>query len=158
MLNIFNIFIVNTYLGSVVMSFQEKSAYVMVIALLLGGGLYFYEVLSQSVGLEAWASPVIPGLIHLTFMLVIISIVGHIIIAAISPKEAEAKLDEREKQIFNRAGSFSGSVLGFVVILSLGCYLMSEDGSLLFYTVFAGLIVSQLTEYLTRIFLYRTAL
>ena len=158
MLNIFYMFVVHAYLGSVVMSFQEKSAYVMVIALLLGGGLYFYEVLSQSMGLETWVSPVLPGLIQLTFTLVIISIIGHIIIAAMSPKEAEAKLDEREKQIFNRAGSFSGGFLGFVVILSLGCYLISEDGVLLFYTVFAGLIVSQLTEYMTRIFLYRTAL
>jgi hypothetical protein len=140
------------------MSFQEKSAYVMLIALLLGGGLYFYEVLSQSMGLEGLISPLIPGLIKLTFMLVIISIIGHIIIAAISPKEAEAKLDERERQIFNRAGSISGFILGFVVILSLGSYLISEDGSLLFYAVFAGLIISQLTEYATRIFLYRTAL
>tara|TARA_B100000809_G_C14844895_1_gene426141 strand:- start:162 stop:584 length:423 start_codon:yes stop_codon:yes gene_type:complete len=140
------------------MSFQEKSAYVMVVALLLGGGLYFYEVLSQSMGLDGWISPAIPGLLKLTLMLVIVSIIGHIIIAAISPKEAEAKLDERETQIFNRAGSLSGFILGFVVIVSLGNYLMSEDGSLLFYTIFAGLIVSQLAEYMSRIFLYRTAL
>jgi hypothetical protein len=140
------------------MSFQEKSAYVMVIALFLGGGLYFYEVLSQSVGLNGMISPVIPGLIKLSFMLVIVSIIGYMIIAAISPKEAEAKLDEREKLIFNRAGSLSGFILGFAVILSLGSYLISEDGALLFYTVFAGLIVSQLTGYMIRIFLYRTTL
>jgi hypothetical protein len=139
------------------MSFQEKSAYVMFVVLLLGGSLYFYEVLSQSMGLEGLISPIIPGLIKLTFMLVIMSIIGHIIIAAISPKEAAAKLDERERQIFNRAGSISGLILGFVVILSLGSYLISEDGSLLFYAVFAGLIISQLAEYATRIFLYRTA-
>ena len=84
------------------MSFQEKSAYVMVIALFLGGGHYFYEVLSQSVGLNGMISLVIPGLIKLTFMLVIVSVIGHIIIA--------------------------------------------------------GLIVSQLTEYMIRILLYRTTL
>jgi hypothetical protein len=140
------------------MSFQEKSAYVMVAVLLLGGGLYFYEVFSQSVGLDALISPAIPGVIKLTFIMVVVSIIGHIIIAAISPKDAEARLDERETQIFHRAGSLSGFILGSVVIFSLGYYLTSEDGSLLFYTVFAGLIVSQLSEYVTRIFLYRTAL
>ena len=140
------------------MSFQEKSAYVMVVALLLGGSFYFYEVLSQSMGLDGWISPVIPGLVQLTLSMVIVSIIGHIIIAALSPKEAKAKLDERERQIFNRAGSLSGFILGFVVILSLGSYLISEDGSLLFYSVFAGLIVSQLAEYMMRILLYRIAL
>lgn len=140
------------------MSFQEKSAYVMFIALLLGGGLYFYEVVFQSMQLDGWISPVIPGLVQLTFIMVIVAIIGHIIIASLSSKEAEAKLDERERQIFNRAGRLSGFILGFVVILSLGNYLISEDGSLLFYSVFAGLIVSQLAEYVIRIFLYRTAL
>jgi hypothetical protein len=140
------------------MSFQEKSAYVMVIALLMGGGLYFYEVLFQSMGLDGWVSPVLPGLIQLTFIMVFVSIIGHIITAAISPVQAEARLDERERQIFNRAGSLSRFILGFVVILSLGNYLISENGLLLFYSIFAGLIVSQLAEYVIRIFLYRTAL
>ena len=140
------------------MSFQEKSAYVMVITLSLGGGLYFYEVVLQSTGLDGWISPAITELIQLTFIMVAVSSIGHIIIAAISPADAEARLDERERQIFNRAGSLSRFILGFVVILSLGNYLISEDGLLLFYSIFAGLIVSQLAEYVIRIFLYRTAL
>jgi hypothetical protein len=79
-------------------------------------------------------------------------------IVTISPKEAEAKLDEREKQIFNRAASLSGVILGFAVIISLGIHLISENGTLLFYTVFAGLIISQLAKYGIRIFLYRTVI
>jgi hypothetical protein len=63
----------------------------MVIVLLMGGGFYFYDVFSQSLRLDSWISPVISGLFKLTFMLIRISITGHIIIVAISSKEAEVK-------------------------------------------------------------------
>jgi hypothetical protein len=139
-------------------SFQEKSAYITVIMLLMGGGFYFYEVMSQSLRFDEWVSLVIPELIKLTLILIIVSIIGHIMIVTISPKEAEAKLDEREKQIFYRAASLSGVILGFAVIISLGIHLISENGTLLFYTVFAGLIISQLAKYGIRIFLYRTVI
>ena len=79
---------------AVVVSFQEKSAYIMVIALLMGGGFNFYEMISQSLRLDDWVYPVIPELIRLTLMLIIVSIIGHIMIATIFSKEAEAKLDE----------------------------------------------------------------
>lgn len=41
-------------------------------------------------------------------------------------------------------------------MLSLGLYLLSYDGDLLFYCVFASLMISQLVEYGVQIFLYRT--
>jgi hypothetical protein len=41
-------------------SFQEKSAYITVIVLLMGGGFYFYEVMSQSLRFDEWVSLVIP--------------------------------------------------------------------------------------------------
>ena len=97
------------------MSFQEKSAYVMVVALLSSGGLYFYQVLFQSMQIDEWISPVVPGLVQLTVIMVIVAIIGHIVIASLSSlsyKESQAKLDERERQIFNIAGRLSGFILG----------------------------------------------
>lgn len=67
----------------------------MVIVLLMGGGLYFYEVFSQSLSLDSWISPAISGLFKFTCIPVVISIMRHVIIAAISLKEAKAKLDEK---------------------------------------------------------------
>jgi DNA-binding XRE family transcriptional regulator len=61
--------------------------------LLMGGGFYFYEVMSQSLRFDEWVSLVIPELIKLTLILIIVSIIGHIMIVTISPNEAEAKLD-----------------------------------------------------------------
>jgi len=139
------------------MSFQEKSAYIMIVILLLVGGGYFYEVLQQSQNTGSIASPTLPVLIKYTINLVILSIIGHIIIAGISSKAAEAKLDEREQLIFEKAGNLSGWVLGAGAVMALLHYLMYENGDILFYIILGSLLISALVEYIVRAFLYRVA-
>lgn len=92
-----------------------------------------------------------------TVVLIIVAILGHIAIAALSPKDANKPLDERERKIFHWAGHVSGNVFGLGVVSSLGLYLLFHSGDLLFYGVFSSLIIGQLAEYGTRIFLYRTS-
>jgi len=140
------------------MSFQEKSAWVMSLALAIGGMFYFTTVSDLSAEASQLAPPMIPVIVAYTVILVILAILGHIAIAVFSPKEANAPLDEREREIFARAGNFAGIVFGIGVITSLGMYLFSYSGDALFYSVFASLMFSQLAEYAARIFLYRVAI
>jgi len=140
------------------MPFQEKSAWIMTLALLLGGAFYFMTVISMSSAMGRLASPNIPVVVVYTIILVLISILGHTLIALFSPKEANARIDEREKLIFVRASSISSYVFGFCVITALGYYLISNDGDFLFYSVFASLMLAQLIEYVVRIALYRTSI
>lgn len=42
------------------------------------------------------------------------------------------------------------------VLVSLGSYLLSGNGDLMFYVVFASLIASHLAEYVLQIIFYRT--
>lgn len=86
-----------------------------------------------------------------------LSIVGHVAIAALAPKDANARPDERERQIFNRAGHYSSYVIASGIVMSLGLYFYSHDGDLLFYTVFGSLMIGQITEYAFQIFLYRNS-
>lgn len=139
------------------MSFHEKSAWIMSVALAMASVFYLRLVAAASAGLGELAPPILPAIIKFTVAMVILAIVGHVIIAIFAPKEADAPLDEREQQIMTRAGNIAGYVLGAGVITSLGIYLFTYDGHLLFYGVFAGLIVSQLAEYLVQILLYRTS-
>jgi hypothetical protein len=139
------------------MAFQEKSAWIMSVALVLGGFYYFGVVAEMSSGITDLAPPVVPVLVTYTVLLIVVAIVGHIAIAVFSPKEGDAPLDERERQIFNRAGNISGYVLGAGVISTLGHYLIFYDGHALFYGIFASLMLSQLADYVIRIVLYRTA-
>jgi hypothetical protein len=138
------------------MPFQEKSAYIMSFALLLGSIFYFGIVTLMSKELDHWAPPVLPLIVVFTIILVSIAIIGHVLIAVLAPKDANAKMDERERKIFDRAGHISGYFFGTGVVLSLGLYLFFYDGNLLFYTVFGSLIISHFSEYITQIVLYRT--
>jgi uncharacterized membrane protein (DUF485 family) len=137
------------------MAFQEKSAWIMALALLAGGVFYFALVASLSSEAGALAPPLLPQIIAYTAVLVGIAILGHIVAAAMKPREANSDPDERERLIVVRAGHLSSYILGVGVLLSLGMYLFGLGGNALFYGVFGSLMLAQLGEYLLRIFFYR---
>jgi hypothetical protein len=127
----------------------------MFVALLLGGVYYAAVVQELSAQIGQLAPPILPTVVAYTLVLVAISVVGHIAIAVFSPKEASASLDEREKAIYYRASHLSGYVLGTGLFFSLAMYLFAHHGDLLFYGVFASIMLSELAEYLIQIVLYR---
>lgn len=129
----------------------------MSVALLVGGFFYFGTVAALSSEMGQLGPPLMPLLIIYTILLVALSVVGHIVIAIMSPKEANAKPDERDRLINHKAGHFSGYFFGGGVLLSLFGYLFFYDGNLLFYSVFASLMISQIAEYIFQIYYYRTA-
>lgn len=137
------------------MSFKEKSAWIMLVALLACGLFYFAQVTSMSFALGELAPPTIPIVILYTIILVLIAVVGHIVIAIFAAKEANAPSDERELKIFDRAAHRSGYFFAAGVIMSLGLYLVSYDGNSLFYGVFLSLMLAQIAEYAFQIYYYR---
>lgn len=139
------------------MTFNEKSAWIMLTALLVSGLSYAGAVVNLSADAGGLAPPSIPLLIRFTVLLIVISIVGHALIAALRPGEASDRLDEREKHVHDKAGNWSGIVLGAGVISALIGYLMLGRGDLLFYGVFASLVVAQLAEYVLQLVMMRLA-
>ena len=137
-------------------SFQEKSAWVMSFALIAAGCFYYWVVVSLSMASGSVIGPNAPFVIGYTGGLIVLAIIGHIIIAALSPKEANAELDERDRMISVRAGHLSGTILGVGVLLALGSYWFFRHGDVLYYAVFLSLMVSQVLEYLIQIYLYRS--
>lgn len=137
------------------MSFYEKSAWLMSIALTVCGFVYFRNVYVYSMEAGELIAPSLPLLSLFTIGVVIFAVIGHILIALISPKEAEADLDEREKSIFDKAGSLSSYVLGFGAIVGLLHFMVLQDGNVLFYIVFASLLLSHICEYVLQILYYR---
>lgn len=139
------------------MSFQEKSAWIMSLALSITGLSYLGKVISVSSEANTWVAPSIPSLLSYTIILAVIAIIGHIVIAMFTVKEANEQLDEREHRILERAGYLSGHIFGGGTIIALIQYLINDTENLLFYMVLASLIVAQLCEYLIRIYLCRKA-
>lgn len=74
-----------------------------------------------------------------------------------SPRAASVRLDERERIIATRSSQRAGLVFGCGVVLSLGAYLVAYDGNLLFYAVFASLMLGQIAEYALQVVSYRTS-
>ena len=138
------------------MAFQEKSAWVMLLALLVSALFYVSIVAAMSEGLGHLASPGLSTLVGYTIVLVAICAIGHIVIAIFAVKDADAPLDEREKIIVQRAAHLSSYVLGAGVIMALILFLFFKNGNLLFYAVFMSLILAQIVEYTLHIFFYRS--
>jgi hypothetical protein len=139
------------------MPFREKTAWIMSAALIVGGFSYFGAIVSDWSGSGQLASPMFRPTLIFTACLVAIAIVGHIAIAILTPKDADAPLDERERQIFNRAGHYSAYVMGVGIVMSLALYVFTKSGDLLFYTAFASLLIGQVVEYFLQILFYRTS-
>ncbi len=137
------------------MPFHEKSAWIMAVTLLAGGIAYFWTVASMSAELGHLAPPMLRTVVVFTVIIVVLAIIGHVLVAARSPQDADAATDERERQIVDRAAHLSGYVLGAGVIGALGLYLFTGDGNLMFYVVFGSLLLSQLAEYAWQILLHR---
>ena len=136
------------------LSFNEKSAWAMIVALLGAGGLYTGSVLSA---FFTAGGILPPGRLAILFvvLLVLISIVTHIAVAISAPSEAEETRDERDKTALHFAGNWSGIALGIGTITSLLAYLVVRDGDLLFHCMFLSLIVASLVDYVMRLIAYR---
>jgi hypothetical protein len=138
------------------MTFREKSAWIMAVALTLSGIGYFWIVGSMSLAIGAVAPPLLPVAGLYVVALVAAAITGHVVAAVLAPKEADAAADERDKQIGARASQAGGMLLGVGVVLSLLFYTVSMDGHILFHGVFAALMLGQIVEYAAQIYFYRT--
>ncbi len=137
------------------MAFREKLAWVMSVVLILAGLYYAGYVLGQGLALEA----VPPPSIRLAFVYVGLVMAGAIIgassVALQNTEEANAPADERERIILDKAGHWSGYVLGVCAVCGALVYWTTQYGHVMFHLVVAGLMLSQIAEYVFQIVLYR---
>ncbi|MEM8489315.1 MAG: hypothetical protein AAF756_00705 [Pseudomonadota bacterium] len=139
------------------MAFHEKSAWLMAVSLLLAGGLYYWVVVTLSIEVNRPVPPLVPLVVAYTVLLTVLAVVGHIAIAVLAPRNSSSVLDERERLIARRASHAASYVMGVGTLVSLGIYLFYQSGDLLFHSVFASLMLSQISEYLVQIVYFRTS-
>ena len=131
------------------MSFREKSAWVMSVVMVVTGLLYAWLVQA------APQAPVIGPLLPYVLAVIALSVMVQIVLALHSPSEANAPPDERERNVAARAGQVSGVVLAISVMLSGAVYVVFPHGNMLFHHLLGALIVAQIVEYATQIWLLR---
>ena len=137
------------------MSFREKTAWAMMLVMIVGGAYYFNLVGQASKALGATAPPIIGFVIAYVILIVVASVVLMIALAITAPSEAEAPADERERRVEDKVGHISGSVLGIGVFTAMLHYAYQADGNLMFHIDFGSLMVSQIAEYGLQIWFYR---
>ncbi len=134
------------------MSFREKSAWTMALVMIVTGVFYAWLVS------HAPMAPVIGPLLPYVLAVIVLSVVLQILLAILSPKEANAAADEREKLVIARAGHWSGMILAVLLMLAGGTYVVHPNGNMLFHHILGALIAAQTAEYLFQIYFLRRAI
>ncbi len=143
------------YTKKVMMSFQEKSNWVMIVLIAGVYGTYFAVVLGDFASLPGVRDVAYRGmLIGTVIVLAVLAAVTHIILAVASPREAD-KNDERDHAI-NRFGEYVGGfVLAVTVFAGIGLAIFEVDHFWIANALLAGLVLSELVAGLTKAVLYR---
>lgn len=123
------------------MSFREKSAWAMAAVLIAAGLVYARSVLQAPEG--AVFGPLVPYVLTV----VVLSIVAQTVLGALSPGEAEAPADERERLALAIAGHRSGQALAALVVMAGAVFLFHGQGVVLFHCLVFALIIAELVEY-----------
>lgn len=131
------------------MSFREKSAWIMGAIMLVTG--LFYADLIAGAPAAPMAGPLIPFVLAVT----VLSIIGQAIIGIAWPREANTPADEREAIAIDRAGHWSGNLLGLGVIGAIAFFAMGHQGNLVMHGLVLALIVASLVEYALQIWFFR---
>ena len=137
------------------MSFREKSAYVMLLAVLVVTVWLGSEVFDPT-NTDTWLSNTRePLIIGALIILTVVSAIGHAVIAARSPEEAHEPLDERERQIVSAAQGFAYNTLIIGVLASFA--MLHIDGSLRLFAVLVSfsMLISWMVQYVSQIVIFR---
>jgi hypothetical protein len=138
------------------MSFRDKSALVSIIALLAAS--VGYVVMLVTAAREDGVSYVDyqPFMIGFVVVLALVSIVGQVALAISSPREAQAKADERERLIAWRSGSVRGYVLAVAAFVAISLAMAEVPWFWIANAVLALWVVAEIAGGLLSLRLSRT--
>ncbi len=125
-------------------------------SILIVAGIYYFKMVAWASSALGEVSPPVIGFVIAYVMLVVIaSIVAMSVLGVANHQEANAPADEREKRALDKAGHWSGYVMGFGMVTGLLHYSVLQDGNMLFHVAFGSLMLSQIAEYGLQIWFFR---
>ena len=109
------------------MSFREKTAWISFVSMLAIYGYYFWSVLHSG---PPSAGDQLGGLFGVVIALILVQVVLTVAAAVITPDEAKAPRDERERLIELRATRIAYS--GLATSVAMACFFSAFDPPLIF--------------------------
>ena len=139
------------------MTFREKNLWIYAVLVAAVTGVYFAGVLGQvrstAVSEIAYQRPLLTAI----GVVIVLTIVGTILVAISSPKEAD-KTDERDKNIDRLGESVAYMVVGFLMLVPLGLAMTGSQTFWIANTIYGGFVVSTLISTAVKILAYRRGL
>ncbi len=132
------------------MSFKEKSAWIVLVAMLWIFGGYTWS-LYKAGSFGAGTTGVMFGTI---IGFVILVVIAHIVVAIFSARPGDEQEDERDRLIELKADSLSGYALGAATLTALALALF-EGAYLIANILFLGLAGSEIIKNACQVLLYR---
>ena len=136
------------------MSFQAKSTLIMLIALVAAYGWYGATLLRLAADSPVGEIEYQPLVLIVVVPLVVIATIGHIVITAIKPSEADAS-DERDREIARRGSVIGGWIVSAAALGAMFASMAEIDHFWLAHLLLAGLVLAELADGVWRLVLYR---
>lgn len=136
------------------MSFQEKSTAVMLAALVVAYGWYGLQIFRMASDSPVETLVYQPLIFIVVVPLVVIATIGHIVISAQNPAEADSS-DERDREIARRGAVIGGWVVSIAGIGALFSAMAEVSHFWIAHVLLAGLVMAELADGLWRLVLYR---
>lgn len=143
-------------MGSLNMSFEEKSVWVSLLIILFVFVAYFSQVF-QGLATDSLNKVEVSGLfIGAVVSVVVLEIVLHIAIAIFNVKDADQPTDERDRLFSMKSGNISGLVLGILVVtISMMSFIHEFSGVWVANILLFAIFISQIVSYVLQLFYYR---
>lgn len=141
------------YIASI-MSFEEKSTWIMAVISPVACLVYALEILSRLEHAPAAEIPYAWPMVVSIVAAVVASIVAHIMVGIANPKEAEQR-DERDTHIARFGGNISGCVLAVACTNVLIMALVEVEHFWIANGLYASLVLADVTGSVTKIIGYR---
>lgn len=136
------------------MSFQAKSTSVMLTALVVAYGWYGLQVFRLAGDGPADEVRYQPLVLIVVVPLVVIATIGHIVISALNPAEADAS-DERDREIARRGSIVGGWVVSVAALGALFATMAEATHFWIAHLLLGGLVLAELADGAWRLVLYR---
>lgn len=136
------------------MSFQAKSTIVMLTALVGAYGWYGIQILRLAGDGPVETVNYQPLILIVVVPLVVIATIGHIVISAANPSEADSS-DERDREIARRGAVIGGWIVSVGAISALFAAMAEVSHFWIAHLLLAGLVLAELVDWSWRLVLYR---
>ncbi len=136
------------------MSFQAKSTSVMLAALIVAYGWYGLQVYRLAGDSAVDTVRYQPLVFIVVVPLIVVATIGHIIISALNPTEADAS-DERDREFAQRGAVVGGWIVSIAGIAALFAAMAEASHFWIAHLLLAGLVLAELADGAYRLVLYR---